>query len=365
MRFSPQILTKRLNSVRERIQNENLDGFLVSSKHNRYYLTDWEGDEESGYLLITAKRAFVVTDSRYTEEATEKIPHFELAEFGQDQDFWKNLLLEIKVKKVGFESKDLSVFNLKKFQTLASVKWIATTDLVETLRSQKDLEEVKLIKKAANICDHAFRYVLANIKVGQAESELAWKMESLMREIGAQKNAWEPFIVASGPNSSKVHYAASDRKIKKGDQVLFDWGCYYEGYASDISRVIFLGTPTDKQIRIYNLVLEAQKKAIKQIAMGRGTIEVDKVAKKTIQEKSEFAFAHAVGHGVGLEVHELPHVNSKTTDEFQIGNVVTVEPGIYEPGWGGVRLEDMVLVKKIGFEILTNSPKNPEQIIVK
>lgn len=362
MLFSSSILTSRLTRLREKIQEKNLDALLISSDQNRYYLTGWQGDEESGYLFVSAKKAFVITDSRYTEEVVQQIPHFELREFGRDEKFWGKLFLEVRVKRVGFEAKNLSVFNLLRFKKTAKVRWFPTLDLVETLRAVKDEEEIKLVSKAASICDQAFKFVLDNIKVGQAEKEIAWEMEEFMRKNGAEKNAWNPFIVASGPNSSKVHYGAGERKVKKGDQILLDWGCYFHGYASDISRVVFLGTPTKKQVEVYKLVLEAQMRGIEQVKVNNSNKNVDLAAREFLQTKTKFTFGHAVGHGVGLAVHELPHVNSKTKEKFQIGNIITVEPGIYEPGWGGVRIEDMILVTEKGARVLTKAPKEINQV---
>lgn len=357
MQFSSRFLAKRLDLVRQEIQKQKLDALLISNTQNRYYLTGWQGDEESGYLLITPKEKFVITDSRYSEEVIEKLPNFKLKEINQNKNFWFEIFLENKIKRVGFEAKDLSVFQLKKLKSKSNVKWLATTDLIDKFRQEKDKEELKIIFKAVEICDKTFTYILENIKPGQTEKELAWKMENFMRELGAEKTAWDPFIVAGGKNSSKVHYGAGDYKIKSKDHVLFDWGCYYQGYATDISRVIFLGSPETKLANTYNLVLKSQEKAISQINVGVSTKMVELAAKKSLAKETHYGFSHAVGHGVGLSVHELPRVNSKAKDVFRVGNVITVEPGIYEPGWGGIRLEDMILVTKIGPKVLTKSPK--------
>lgn len=365
MQFSQPVLNSRLDKLREKLSQEKIDSLLVSNDYNRFYLTGWPGDPESGYLLITAKKAFILTDGRYTEEAVESTPHFETREFGLIETFWKNLFRELKVQKVGYESRDLSVFDLKRLKKLAKVRFVPTIDLLEGLRATKDQEEIVLLKKSADISDQAFNFVLKNIKPGQTEREIAWEMEKFMRECGAEKNAWNPLIVASGSNSSKVHYAAGERKLKKGDQVLLDWGCYFKGYASDISRMAFLGTPTEKQAQVYTLVLEAQKLAIEQVRADKPNKLVDLAARDFLTKKTKFTFSHAVGHGVGLEVHELPQVNFRTKEKLNVGDVITVEPGIYEPGWGGVRIEDMVLVKKKGIELLTKAPKILAQIVVK
>ncbi len=358
-------LYSRLEKLREKLIFQKLDAILISSMANRFYLTGWHGDIESGYLLITPKKSFVVTDSRYTEEASV-VANYELKESGWDEKFWEKLFSEIKVSKVGFEVKDLSVFALNNFQKLTkNLTFVQTKDFVEELRAKKDTVEISLFKKSLAISDKSFEYILKNIRVGQTEKEIAWKLEQFMREHGAEGNAWHPFIVGAGVNSSKVHYAAGDTKLKKGDQVLIDWGCVYQGYASDTSRVVFLGTPNTKQAEVYNLVLEAQKRGILEVKVGNQTKNVDLAAREFLQEKSEFVFGHGVGHGVGIEVHELPRLNPKAKEKFEAGNVVTVEPGIYEPGWGGVRIEDMILVTEKGYEVLTKAPKKIEEVTLK
>lgn len=357
-------LLSRADKLREKLISQNLDAILISSQPNRYYLTGWQGDIESGYLLITPKSSFVITDSRYTEEASA-IENWELREYGTEEKFWEKLFAEINLKRVGFEEKTLSVFALKNFRRQTKgVRFVATQNLVEELRSQKDEVEIALIKKSIRIADKAFEYVLRNIKIGQSEKEIAWRIEQFMRENGSAKNAWDPLIVASGPNSSKVHYAAGERKIKKGDQVLLDWGCVYQGYSCDISRVIFLGTPTSKQIEVYNLVLAAQEKGIEQVKVGNSTKKADLSARNFLKNKTKFLFGHGVGHGVGIEVHELPRINYKAKEKFAVGNIVTVEPGIYQPLWGGVRIEDMVLVTEKGPQILTKATKELKKVII-
>lgn len=355
---------QRLTKLRQKLIENQLAAIIISSQANRFYLTGWPGDSESGYLLVTLKKAFIITDSRYTEEATA-IKNFELLEFGLEQKFWEQLLAELRIKKIGFEAKDLSIFQLKKLKKQAkNTQWVPTQDLVEELRSQKDQDEILTLKKSIGIAESAFDYVLKNIQPGQTEKEIAWKMEQYMREKGASKLAWEPLIVASGPNSSKVHYSSGDRKIKPGDQILFDWGCVFQGYSCDISRVLFLGTPTERQVQVYNLVLEAQELAIEKVKSGVLTKEVDLTARQFLAENSKFGFGHALGHGVGIDVHELPHISSKTKDQFKVGNVITIEPGIYEPGRGGVRIEDMVIVTENSYEVLTKAPKELNKIIV-
>ena len=232
------------------------------------------------------------------------------------------------------------------------------------MRAVKDSEEISLIERAINITEKSFEFILKNLKPGLTEKEIAWELEKFMRELGASKNAWDNLIVASGPNSSMTHYAAGERKIQKGDTVLLDWGCYFQGYCCDISRVVFLGNPTDKQAHVYNLVLESQKKAIEKVRAGVKTKEIDLAARNFLKEKTEHYFKHAIGHGVGIEVHELPRLNEKSKEKLEIGNIITIEPGVYEPLWGGIRIEDMFLVTEEGSRLLTKLGKNLEDIVV-
>lgn len=354
----------RLENLREKIAEKKLDALVVSSPANRYYLTGWLGDMESGYLLITQKTAFIITDSRYTEEVGLKVAGFQLREFGLTDDFWPSLFKEAKVDKIGFEASDISLSQLKKIKKNTQVKFYQTEYLIEQLRSIKDKEELVLIKKAIAIAEGAFEQSLQQLYAGISEKEIAWKLEKSMRDKGASKNAWDPLIVAFGSNSSKPHYFAGDKKVRKGDQILFDWGCYYQGYCCDISRMVFLGTPTAKQVEIYNLVVSAQAKAAREIQAGSKTMKADSVARSFLQTKTKFGFGHGLGHGVGINVHELPKLGPKTNDRFQEGNIITIEPGVYIPGWGGVRIEDMYLVGEQGSTLLTKAPKKLSEIVL-
>lgn len=357
-------ISSRLNNLRTKIIEKKLSAILISKAANRFYLTGWLGDSESGYLLITTKKAYIITDSRYTEEVVNRVVGFELREYGQDDQFWLKLFKEAAVEKIGFESSDLSIAELKKFKKLTKATFLPCADFVETLRAVKDNEEINLIKRAIKITEKSFEFILKNLKPGLTEKEIAWELEKFMRELGASKNAWDNLIVASGQNSSMIHYAAENRKVRKGDIILLDWGCYYRGYSCDISRVVFLGTPNRKQAESYNLVLEAQEKSIQEVRPGARAQKIDLAAREFLKEKTKYYFKHAIGHGVGIEVHELPRVNEKSKDKLETGNIITIEPGIYEPLWGGIRIEDMVLVTEKGSVLLTKIPKKLDEVVL-
>lgn len=353
------VLPKRLSRLRKKLISHNLDAFLISSQPNRYYLTGWQGDSESGFLFITSKKALLLTDNRYTEEVSAKIVGWDLVEYsGNVYQKIAEIVSNLSISHLGFEAHDFSVFSFKQLKkNLSGQKLIPVAHLVEELRSLKDEVEINLLKQSARIASEAFEHILNFITPGQTEKEIAWQLETLMKNAGAEKNAWDSLIVASGSNSSMVHYPAGARKIKKGDQILLDWGAVYQGYHSDISRVVFVGKTTAEQAKIYNLVLEAQKAGLEKVQTGKRARAVDLAARSFLKEKTKFGFGHSVGHGVGLEVHELPKISEKANSKLEAGQVITVEPGIYIPGWGGVRIEDTILVTARGPEILTKAVK--------
>jgi Xaa-Pro aminopeptidase len=366
MQFPSRVLAERLKNLRNKLQQKELGAFLVSSQQNRYYFSGWQGDFESGYLLVTQKEAFVITDSRYTEEVSYKIRGWGVKEYsGNIYKAVGELIKDLALSRIGIESHDFSVFSLRELRkNTKGVKIVPVAHLVEDLRVVKDKFEISLLKRAAEIADSAFVHALKFIKVGMKEKDIAVELESYMKKMGAQKGAWDPFIVAAGENSSMVHYPAGERRIKKGDQILLDWGAVYQGYHSDISRVVFVGKPSSEQVKIYNLVLQAQKKGLEKVKEGTKGKTVDEAARNFLKKETKQAFGHSVGHGVGLEIHELPRVNFKANKKLEKNMVITVEPGVYIPGWGGVRIEDTVLVTKHGYDTLTKATKNLSRVIL-
>ena len=324
------------------------------------------GDYESGFVLITPKKSFILTDSRYSEQAIKNTVGFEVLEYdSQVAIFIRDLTKKLKIKRVGYESHDLSVFTFKRLQKYNShLKFIPIAHLVEDVRSVKDKFEILKLKKVVELADQAFRHILGFVKPGMTEAQVAWEMEKYMRERGAEKMAWNPFIVACGPPPSIAHYNAGNTKIKKNDMVLVDYGCVFDGYHSDTTRVFFVGNPTEEQKKIYNLVLEAQKLGESLIKEGENGAKVDKKVRKFLAKRTKYYYRHSLGHGVGLQVHEEPRLSASSKNRLQEGNVITIEPGVYIPGWGGVRLEDMVAVTKNGCEILTKAPKDLKAVTI-
>lgn len=359
-------LVKRLDKFKEKLKESSLDAFVVTSYVNKHYLTGWDADSESGWLVVSQNETYILTDFRYTEQAKRSTKNIEVLEYDIPlTKFFGEFSLSKKFKRVGFEDRSISVSEfekLKKFSKHLDLE--GTENFIEELRSVKDDLEIVNLRKAVGIADKAFEHILRFVKVGMTEAEIAWEMEKDMRESGASKMAWSPFIVATGDHSSMAHWGASDCKIKKGDMVLLDYGCVYKGYHSDTTRVFFMGKPSEEQKNIYDLVLKAQKLGESLVGDGENGQIIDRKVKKFLENKTKFFYKHSLGHGVGLEIHEAPKLSAKFKSQLQVGNVLTIEPGIYIPGWGGVRLEDIVVVKKDSCEIITKVPKEIKEVIV-
>lgn len=349
-------------NLQKSLAQEKLDYLLVEDSSNRRYLTGFTGS--AGTVLVPQKgipQLFV--DSRYTLQAKKQTSDFEITEYQNfKNDIWKEFVKKNQAKKIGFES-SLTHERLTLLKRNAQgLSLIATKNLVENLRSSKSSAEVKAVKKALKIADQAFLDLLKIIKPGMTEKEIAWKLEVLMREGGAEKTAWEPQIVAAGKNSALPHYGHGATKIKQGNQVQIDYGCVYQGYHTDTSRMIFIGPTTKRQQEIYSLVLAAQKFGISLVKPGAISGEIDQQVKAYLKEKTAGVYRHGLGHGVGLDIHELPTLYTGNQDRLTTGQVITIEPAVYLEGWGGVRIEDMVLVTPTGGEVLTKAPKDIQKV---
>lgn len=353
----------RLEKFRQQMEEVGLDGFLVTQPHNRRYLSGFTGS--NGILIITPEKQLLATDSRYYEQVREQCPDWELIEVGYD--FPGQMLellrgLGLGGRRVGFEAGSISVATLYGWERalLGRLILVNTEGFVENLRMQKAVEELAAIKRAVALADRAWLHITQWIKPGLTELQVAWELESYMRTHGASAVSFEP-VVASGPNSAKPHARPTERVIQTGEPIVFDFGCVVDGYCSDCTRTISLGDPQEERyLEIWNLVLKAQQTALHN---ARGTMTgeaVDKLAREVIEQAGyKENFGHGLGHGVGLSVHEEPRYSYTYPHEVPAGAVMTIEPGIYLPGWGGVRLEDMVIVAEDGLEVLTTAPKAP------
>ena len=347
---------QKLAKLREKLREKDLDTLLVTGEHNRRYLSGFTGS--AGTLVITADAAILITDFRYIEQATGQAPHFQIRRHDDFLQTLEEVFSECGCHRVGFESDIVTYAQYIKWQEkMEHIEWVATPGLVEELRMIKTENELAQMEKAATIADRAWEQLLPQMKPGATERELALELEFLMRRQGANGLAFD-IILAAGPNGALPHAVPSDRPLQNGDLVVMDFGARYGGYCSDMTRTVVIGKACQRTRTLYNIVLEAQLAAVAAVKPGKTGIEVDKVAREIITQAGYGEqFGHGLGHGVGLAVHEEPRLSPKGETVLQPGMAVTVEPGIYIPDFGGVRIEDLVVVTETGCHILTNSPK--------
>jgi Xaa-Pro aminopeptidase len=346
----------KIRKIYPRLESIRLDGFIFSSPANISYLTDY--CSRDSYLFISRKGNFYITDSRYCEEAKKNLLGFKVEE-ARGSVFRKiaDICSGLGLKCIGFEERYLSFAEYKQIrkELADSVGLVAAGGLVEELRQIKSAQEIAKIKKATEIAIAAFTFIKYFIRPGKKEIEIAGELERFIRYNGASASSF-PIIVASGPNSSFPHHLSSERRIGPGEPVLVDLGVDYQGYKSDLTRVILSGKISSLAQRISKIVRTAQEAAIKKIKPGLLASEVDAFSRNYIEKKGYGAcFGHSLGHGIGLEVHEEPRISKKETKKLEAGMVFTVEPAIYLPGKFGIRLEDMVLVTKKGSEVLSGA----------
>jgi Xaa-Pro aminopeptidase len=355
-------VNNRLQKLRKKFTEKEIDGIFVTQSENRRYLSGFDGS--AGFLIITAKKAVLATDFRYTEQAVAEAPDFEILRIANNiNDWFPGLMNEMKIKRLGFEGQDISfqfhrqlndALKKKKF----AVKMVPVNGLVEGVRAVKEPAEIALIKKSSAITDAAYESVRKIIKPGVTEKEVAWELEKSLRERGSQALPFE-IIVASGPRAALPHAKPSERVIEDGDPVVIDMGAKYRGYASDMTRTVCAGTVDDNFKNVYNTVLKAQKAAMAAISRGITGKEADSTAREIIQKAGYGeAFGHALGHGVGLAPHELPRLGPNSEDTLADGMVFTIEPGIYISGWGGVRIEDTVAMEEGKAKPITKAIKD-------
>jgi len=337
------------------------DAFLIvnlegSDSVSMFYLTGFTGE---GALLLSMKGTSLMTDSRYTEQASREVPGLPVKEIKGDYLKEVTTMLKArKLKRVAIASKRMTHYVVKKLRELFGGEIIAFEDPVMALRRLKDPEEIARIREATRLTEASLTSLLGEIKIGVSERELALRLEVIMRKNGAEKIAFD-LIVAAGENSALPHYQPGERTLRQGDLLLFDIGAQLDGYCSDMTRVFAVKEVLPQAREIYELVLRANQAGIKAIRAGASGVAVDTVARDVIaQAGHKEHFGHGLGHGVGLEVHEGPRLSSLSKDTLQPGMTVTVEPGVYLPGFGGVRIEDLLIVTKNGSEVLTSLPKD-------
>lgn len=346
---------RRSTLLRKILPELGVDGILITDLNNIRYLTGFTGS--SAFAAITKNHSIFVTDFRYKEQSKQEVKSFTLKmHSGEKTELIKKLAERYKIKRLGFESRGLNYHTYKKLCG-RNLRLAALDDTVENFRLVKSHEELLCIKRAVRRAEGAFNRLQPFIKSGVTEQALANRLEGFLKEEGCKKI---PFgvIVASGPKSALPHASPTGRKIKKGDLVIFDWGGECEGYYSDITRTVAIGRRhIERQRMTYSIVLEAQERAIKAVKSGERAAVVDAAARDFIKEKGcGRYFGHGTGHGVGLAVHERPVISWQSKEILESDMVFTIEPGIYLPGFGGVRIEDMVSVGINGAKTLTTLP---------
>lgn len=346
----------RVEKLRKKMQEENLDSFLVTSPYNLRYLTNFTGT--TGLAVITLEKAFFITDFRYTEQAAAQAQGFEIIKnVGPIFDEVANLVRKEELHSLAFEETTVSFLEYSVLEEIIDAELVPVSQMIEELREVKDEEEIAIIEKACHIADMAYDHILKMIQPGMTEIEVANQLDFYMRSLGASGVSFDT-IVASGLRSAMPHGVASKKIIEQGDLITLDFGCYYEGYVSDMTRTFAIGDPGEKLKEIYQIVLDAQLAVIDAAKPGMTGVQLDEVARDYISKHGYGeAFGHSTGHGIGLEIHEGPNVSSRAEKQFVPGNVITDEPGIYLPGIGGVRIEDDLLITEDGNRVLTRSPK--------
>ena len=356
----------RLEKLRRMLNEQGLDGILITQPQNSLYLSGFgpsaQPDEIEGTLLITEDDSILMTDFRYLEQAEREAPEFRLFQVERgDEGMVKGLpglLKEVGAKRVGFEAEHLTFARYQKWASVP-VELVATSGLVERMRAVKDQDEIEAMRRAVALADETYTYLREYVRPGLTEREVAWEAEVYMRQHGAEKVAFD-LIIAGGPNGALPHATTSERAFREGEPIVIDIGARVESYHSDLTRTIYLGEPDAKFQEIYALVRRAQESALEGIRAGMKGKEADGLARQVIEEAGYGKyFGHGLGHGVGLAVHEKPRATKTSEEELQPGMILTVEPGIYIRGWGGVRIEDIVVIREEGVEVLSRASKEP------
>jgi len=356
----------RREKLRKLLRTTGAEALLVTSIPNVTYLTGFTGD--SSYLLVTSESQILISDGRFPTQIEEECP-------GLEMDIRRaGVLIHLQVAKIlraagishlAIESDSMTVAMQERIaEKLPKLQMRATSGMVEHLRQVKDKEELALIRRAIAIAEKSLAVLRAGLRPQQTEKEIGDALEHQFRLFGGDGPAFDP-IVAIGPRAALPHAKWTDRQVGEGDILLVDWGAQWQLYKSDLTRVLVTGRISTKLRRVYEVVLSAQARAIAAIRPGVPTMEVDAAARSVIAGAGlARRFNHGIGHGFGLEIHESPRMSGKNTAMLKPGMVVTVEPGVYIPGWGGVRIEDDILVTRDGHEVLTNLPKRFEEMVV-
>ena len=350
-------ITKRLRIIRSELDNKTIDCLIVTKPANVTYTTGFLG--EDSWVIIIKSRAYLVTDSRFTEQAQKECPSCAIIDRNEPMaDAVAKIIRKSKsVKTIAVEN-SISVAEFKRLKKALGARIKTADGIIEKIRSVKDDSEISAIKTAGLIAAKALAQILPIIKPGITESELAGTLDLQISKLGST-NSFDT-IVAFGPNASVAHHQPTLRKLRKNDTVLIDFGAKYKGYCSDITRCFIIGKPTNLYRKVYDAVENAQAAAIKAVKAGITIQKLDSIARDVIRESGLPVYGHGTGHGLGIEIHESPFLKPDTKGVLKAGHVVTIEPGVYMPGKLGVRIEDDILVTEKGYKILTGKcPHSP------
>ncbi|MFC1955214.1 M24 family metallopeptidase [Chloroflexota bacterium] len=353
-------VNNRMQKLRQKFAEKEIDAILISQPENIVYLSGFGG---SGFLLITGQGAILATSFIYMEETNTLDHDYQILQINGTPGKWfPELISLLSSERLGFEAESTTFAMYRQLSNIlkerqSPLELVPVNGLVESLRAVKEPGEIELITKAAEITDSAFAYIEGMIHTGMTEIEVAWELEKFMREHGSQTMPFE-IIVGSGSNSALPHATPSRRVINSGEPIVIDMGAMVEGYSSDLTRTICLGTPASTFKKIYSVVLEAQLTAIAMIEEGMTGEQADSLA-RTVIESARYgkAFGHSLGHNIGLGRHENPRLGPGVTEVLTSGMVFTLEPGIYLPGWGGVRIEDLVVMEDGKVRIISRARK--------
>jgi Xaa-Pro aminopeptidase len=354
-------IENRIQRLLGSFADKEIDAILVSQPDNLYYLSGCEGME--GYLLVTPQKAVVITDFRYIEQAERQSPHCEIFQIkGKMAEWFPVLFSSFDIRNLGFEANHLTYASYEHIAGILrdnhmSMRLVPVNGLIESQRMFKDQDEIRLVIEAAKITGAALEYVEKILQPGFTEKALAWEIERFMRDHGSQQVPFD-LIVAAGPNSALPHARPSDRVIQKGEPVVVDIGSRSGYYGSDMTRTFCIGQPDETFKKVYKTVLDAQSAAIDMIRAGMNGTEADATARDIIARAGygDF-FGHSLGHGIGLVTHENPRVGPNSTDILAEHMVFTIEPGIYLSGWGGVRIEDDVVIDNGKIRVISFAKK--------
>ena len=348
--------TLKLQKLRIEMKHRDIEALLVTNPFNLRYITEFTGT--AGLAIVTQDKAVFITDFRYTEQAGVQVKEFEVVQAKKNlMDEAVQTVHSLGIQTLAFEQDYMTYATAAQYKAKVEVEMEPVSNLIEKIRMVKTPEEVAVLKAAAKIADDTFEHICGFIRPGLTELEVSNELEFFMRKQGATSSSFD-IIVASGLRSALPHGVATDKVIENGDMITLDFGALYNGYISDITRTVAVGEPSAQMKEIYDIVLKAQELGVEKIGPGMSGIEADAIARDFIKSKGYGeAFGHSTGHGIGLEVHESPGLSFRSETVLEPGMAVTVEPGIYLPGVGGVRIEDDILITESGNERLTNSTK--------